>query len=263
MKYLPFGISFKGGAARGLGAIGVVRFFQENNLKPVVVAGSSSGAIVAAAYALGFKWNQIVEMAKEIKISKLISIKDVLSLKSLSTWDHFRKILKAYSADKNIEDLPVKLLMFTTSSVSGERIVVDKGSLIEAILASSAYPVLFPPFVFNDKDVFDGDLSTSFSVRDLKGRGARKVIGVGYDASLPLTKKKDIGGPVNRAIDIYRILMKQVGDFNDRGCLPDICISYGAADHSYLDFKNIDRIVDRAYDACLKKKDEILNLLNP
>jgi len=106
-----FAISFKGGASRGMGAIGIIRFLQEENITPKIVAGSSSGAIIAAAYSLGYQWNDILKFASNIRLWRLLLLRSTFKESSLISGKKYRAKLLSLHDDVNIENLPIKLII--------------------------------------------------------------------------------------------------------------------------------------------------------
>ena len=65
------GIAFGGGGARGFTHIGVIKALEEYGLKFDYVAGTSVGSMVGAAYAAGKTWEEIYNIAKDIKIKDI------------------------------------------------------------------------------------------------------------------------------------------------------------------------------------------------
>lgn len=172
----PFGISFKGGLARGFGAIGIIRFLEEEGLKPQVVAGSSSGAIIAASIALGYDWQKLVDIVSSFRFREIISLYSLIKNGSLVSYKLYEKKLLLYNHNLQIEDLPIKLIIFATDPTTNDRVYVERGSLIKALIASSGFPVIFPSIEIKSKRVLDGDLTGGFSPHILRQRGAKVVM---------------------------------------------------------------------------------------
>jgi len=252
-----FGLTLKGGSARGLGSIGVIRFLQEENLKPLVIAGSSSGGIIASLYALGYKWEEMLELVSMIKITKLFDIRSFLTQGSLTSHKKIKQLFLKYSSDINIEDLPIKLILFATDLDKKQRIYIEKGSLIDGLIASCAYPIIIPNMIINHAKIVDGDLSSTFSTSKLKSLGAERVIGVGYK-----TKRMKITNTIpSKIMDIYRLLMSQVEQMSDSSNPVDVEIRYNAGDIGYFNFSKTKNLSERAYRNTLKIKAEIYESL--
>jgi len=96
------GIAFGGGGARGLAHIGAIRAFEENGINFDVIAGTSVGSLVGAMYAQGIKSEQMLEIAKTLKV------KDIRTSKIFfmpSKTDGIEGLVKRVLGDINIEDL--------------------------------------------------------------------------------------------------------------------------------------------------------------
>src|SRR5256886_12759357 len=56
-----------GGGLKGLAVIGVFRAMKELGIEPTVVAGTSIGALIGAAYARGMEVSEMVDRARALK----------------------------------------------------------------------------------------------------------------------------------------------------------------------------------------------------
>jgi NTE family protein len=244
MKH-KLGLSIKGGMARGLGSIGLIRLLQEEDIPLTVLAGSSSGAIVASMYALGFSWEEMLDMIDDFKVIELISLQGVLQQQGVISAEKLITKIERYVADTKIEDLPLELLLFASDPKKRTRVILNKGSLFQAILASCAYPLVLPSVKINRQQLIDGDFTVSYSANCLREAGADQVIGVSYKSTkVPRDLSTNF---VERAVDAYRLLTAQVEAMNDTLDPVDLEINYEAADYNYMDFQHVDKLARRAY----------------
>ena len=56
----PWAVAFSGGGMRAAAHIGVIKAFEENDIFPDMIAASSTGSIIAAAYGLGMEAEEIL-----------------------------------------------------------------------------------------------------------------------------------------------------------------------------------------------------------
>src|SRR5688500_5274229 len=63
-----------GGGTRGFAHVGVIKALEAAGIRPDIVAGSSSGAIVAALYAGGFSGEELERLAVELDQGSLIDV---------------------------------------------------------------------------------------------------------------------------------------------------------------------------------------------
>ena len=61
---MKIGLALSGGGIRGIAHAGVIKAFEENNIKVDIIGGTSSGGIIASLYAMGYSANDIFEIFK-------------------------------------------------------------------------------------------------------------------------------------------------------------------------------------------------------
>jgi len=88
------------------------------------------------------------------------------------------ELLKSVFGNPNIEDASIPLAIVAVDIATGEKVVFRKGSLIPALLASSAIPAIFSPVNFNGRMLLDGGLLQLLPVSELDTMGAEIKIGV-------------------------------------------------------------------------------------
>jgi len=142
-----FAVCFRGGMAKGAGAIGLVRFLQEENLHPVIYAGSSSGSMISAAYALEYSWEEILHGFQNLRFTSLIDFNNIISFKSLVSKNKVEKALINFAGDDmrslKIEDMENKFIAMASNLKTGKLEYIQKGNLLDALVESSSYPILF------------------------------------------------------------------------------------------------------------------------
>ncbi len=254
------GIFFKGGLAKGLGGVGVIRFLQEEGIKPHIYAGSSSGALVAGAAAKGWKWEDILDAFTNIKFRKVTSFKSIILKKTLVDYSKYKKEFNKFANNTNIQDLESKLVVCVTDPNTAKRVFVDKGNLSEALIATTGFPFGFPYTRIEGKRYLDGDLSSSYSTKELKKRGAEIVIGVGHIRK-PRNQDK-LDGIRSKLEDVYLTMLWQIQDYNNIIDPPDLELLYGMDDKGLYDFDAIEEASNRAYKAAKSQKKQIIKLLS-
>jgi NTE family protein len=257
-------LSLRGGMARGLGAIGVLRFLEEEGIEPYILAGSSSGGMVAAANAYGFSSKEIHDLLVNVRPSRYLSILNLIAKGSLIRKKKFIHLIEKFTGLKygeiNIEDLKTKLVLFASDKVKSEKIMLDKGELFEKILISSAYPVICPQPDKKNKHLTDGDLIAGYSANALRELGAEVVIGVGYKPK-PMGKSTVSSNLPGMLMDVYRMIGEEMHELTLEKDPPDFEVLYPVGDHGYLDFKNIAKLESRAYREIRKQRDAILEAI--
>ncbi len=230
------GLALGGGGARGFAHLGVLRVMEQNQLPVSHITGCSMGAVIGGLYAY-FQSTQRVEKFIDDLMQKPV-FKE-LDFKIFTTHDQnglrfsFTRFKKFYSLLKtlktvsifpeeiiehifaefpqvNIEDLPISFATIATDLISGREIVINKGSLKKAIMASSAIPGVFPPVKIGDLLLIDGAASDNIPVSVVRGQGAQYVVAVDVSHCMGDVPKLDTGLQiVQRADEIVSFHLTQ------------------------------------------------------
>ena len=157
------GIALSGGAVRGLAHIGVIKVLQEVGIKPAVVAGTSVGSIVGAAFAAGMDWRDLADMARSIFWPRL------LHGRSLETFS-------SRYLPPSIEHLETPFAAVATNVSSSEPLTITNGSLPSAISASCAVRLVRRPVIRNGVKLKDGGYTCVLPAHVCRELGADFVI---------------------------------------------------------------------------------------
>lgn len=244
------GLALGGGLARGLAHIGVLKVFERHNIRPSIVAGTSIGAVVGAAYLAG-KLHTLEEWALNLNRMSVLSYLDFrVRGASMIGGTRLRKLLDHHFQGVQIEDLPSPFIALATDLNTGHEVWLRKGPLIDAMVASFALPGIFPPVELNHRLLVDGALLNPVPVAPIISMGARMTIAVdlnsdqigraeqaeeqGYnnvtgfdmfnDKDVPPEEQKKIYSSVTRRLfkreehspSLFGIMFSALGIMNDR-----------------------------------------------
>ena len=174
------GLALSSGGARGLAHIGVIRVLREEQIPIDMIAGSSAGALFGAMVAIGWSDDEIIAY-----------IQDLRSLTRLENWDFnippltglvkgrraHRKYLDEPLNSATFEELKIPLSIIAADILTGEEIVINSGSVADAIRASVSIPVLPDPWYYQGHYLVDGGLVNPLPASVLRDQGADIVIG--------------------------------------------------------------------------------------
>ena len=208
------GLVLSGGGAKGLAHIGVLKVLEEQGVKIDYIAGTSMGAIIGGLYASGYTAQELDSIFSSIDATALvmdyvprlsksfyerrndeiyaltlpfnnfkIGFPKALS-KGMYNYNLMNKLLAHVRHVDDFSKLNTPFLAVATNLETGDAVVLDKGYLPEAILASGAFPSLFTPFKIDGKYLIDGGVVDNYPLEKLKGMGADIVIGVDVQDSL-------------------------------------------------------------------------------
>ncbi len=196
------GLALSGGGSKGIAHAGVLKFLEEQNIKPTQIAGSSAGAVVGSLYSWGKTPEEILSFFKSIYFFhwKHFTIKKAGIIDSES----FRKYFEEIFQDAKMSDLPIPMHVTATDMVKGKLKIFNNSSrIVDAILASSAVPGVLSPYEVNGNLYSDGGILNHFPTDVLQGR-CDNIIGV-YVSPIQKIEAKDLNSikaVTTRAFDL-------------------------------------------------------------
>jgi NTE family protein len=227
-----FALALGGGAALGYAHLGVLEVLEEEGLRPDLVLGSSMGSIVGGCWCAGLGADEISAEAEGLRLGKLIDWQ--LGGLGFFEWGKVRRRLGPRLGGKRLEDGRVPMVCVATDLMSGERVLLDHGPLLDAMLASAAIPGLYEPVRWEGRLLVDGGLVDEVPVLSARDAGADIVVAV--DVSHPLLGK-EINGPFDVMRQAYFII--QMHNVEQRRGRADLMIR---PDLKGLDFQAFDEV---------------------
>ena len=144
------------GGARGLAHIGVIEELESQGYRITSIAGCSMGALIGGVYAAG-KLEEFRDWMKTVDKKKMLELTDFsLSLNHIVKGTRIIKAIMEFVPDMPIEELPIPYCAVATDWISGREVVLNKGSLFEAIRASISLPSFYEPVRRDDMILIDG-----------------------------------------------------------------------------------------------------------
>lgn len=169
------GLALGSGGARGLAHILMFEVFEELGVTPSIISGSSIGAIMGASFASGTPSKEIKEVVNDLifhknsrfwqiykksDYTKMLNFFDFgLKLGGIIKGEKFLKVLRDEIKSNSFEELKIPLKIVATNYWDHSQVIIDKGDLQKAVIASFSLPGLFPPVHFNDKLLIDGGMT--------------------------------------------------------------------------------------------------------
>lgn len=161
-----------GGGKWGAVEVGMIEALTEAGIEPDVILGTSIGAFnggVIADYPGMEGVERLKDLWEEVTVADLFQTslfdraRRVATLKpALHETDDLRRLVEhAIHADTRIEDLQVSFQCVAASIERSAERWFSSGPLVDAVLASSAVPALFPPVEIDGEHFYDGGLVDS------------------------------------------------------------------------------------------------------
>jgi NTE family protein len=152
---MDISLALGGGGAKGNSHIGVIRRLEKEGFNIKAVAGTSFGGIVSVFYALGHSPDDIESVFAALDQDQLYGHApdegpSLLGLAGVTRW--FESVI----GNRTFEDLVIPCVLTAGDLRSGREILLSKGSLVEALLATIAIPGIFPPRRHGDLELVDG-----------------------------------------------------------------------------------------------------------
>lgn len=190
----PIGLALGGGVARGWAHIGALRALMEAGIEPDIIAGTSIGSVVAAAYLSG-QLDNLEKWARSLDRRRVIHYMDLSwGGSGLMKGARLVKVLKHYLKDVNIEDFDKKFAAVACDLRTGYEVWLQQGPVIPAIRASYALPGAFEPIMVDGRYMIDGALVNPVPVSVCRGLGAHLVIAVSLNG--------DAFGPIGSSHEV-------------------------------------------------------------
>ncbi len=269
-------LALGGGGAKGNSHIGVIRRLEKEGVRIRAVAGSSFGGLVAVFYAAGHSPDEIEEIFANQDQTRLYGRLPtdgpaLLGLSSVERW------LKEIFGDKTFDDLVIPCAVTAVDLNCGCEVILSKGSIVDAVMATIALPGIFPPRFIENWELIDGAVLNPVPVSVARALAPKVPVvavslteplgGVARTWSIPIQMPSYIPRPIverlarsnyARAFDIFLrsldVVDRALADYRLKMDAPDILIR-PAITHimtlDVVDVHQVARLGEEAVDAIL------------
>ncbi|MBN2830546.1 MAG: patatin-like phospholipase family protein, partial [Candidatus Cloacimonetes bacterium] len=277
------GLVLSGGGAKGIAHIGVLKVLEEYGIKPDYISGTSMGAIIGALYSIGYtpdeleslifeqNWPSLMTDKRERINLSLIELENdskyqlnfpidnwTISLPSgLVNGQNVITLLSSLTIPvhgiENFNELPIPFCCVGTDLETGKSVVMDHGTLSEAIRGSMSIPTAFSPSEWEEYLLLDGGLVNNFPVEEVRKMGAEIIIGV--DISQSFAKRKELNNMVS--VITQAISFRGYASTEEQRQYCDILIEPNLEDYNLLSFDKLRDIYNIGEYAARQKVPEI------
>jgi NTE family protein len=184
-----------GGGMKGVAHIGAWKALEEAGVKPDLIVGTSIGAMVGTCLAGGMGWRDLAEVAR--KLTK----DDIVLINKRAVWfggvrepavfdgEQYRGWLRRTLPIREFSEASTPVRVNAVSLVSGTEVWFGSGireevPVLDAVYASCALPIYFPPAQIDGDYLVDGGIVDVFPVRTAADWGAERIIAVDVGADL-------------------------------------------------------------------------------
>ena len=205
-------LCFSGGGIKAFAHIGALKALEESNLKFDMVAGTSSGSIVAILYALGYSSSDMYKTLKKyLKKVKYMDIKNFFKIiggllftgriivDGLNSGNFLTKAMKEICIENNVfkmNDIKIPVAIPAVNLENGEVIIFSSKEIRQnisdeiryivdapievAVRSSCSFPVVFSPRMYKKMQLVDGGVRENVAWKELKEMGADSVLGINF-----------------------------------------------------------------------------------
>ena len=208
------GLALSGGAARGLAHVGVIRVLHQEGIPIDLIAGTSAGAIMGAVYA----WHQDINLMKEHALDPNWKKTGFMVDPSFPKTGFIkgRKIKNLLSSflggNIRFSDLKIPFACVATDIDTGEEVVIDSGSVTDALRATISIPGIFTLVKTEGRYLVDGGLTTPLPVEVVRRMGADFIIAVNVNPDVADRREKAIKrrGVARKVPNIFQVMIQSL-----------------------------------------------------
>jgi NTE family protein len=175
-----------GGASLGAMQVGKLRALIDRGIRPDMVVATSVGAVNGASIAshgptvgsldeLGDLWRR-VRRGDIFPLEPLSGLLGFLGIRRNLVPDSALKRLVARNLlHVRLEDLPTALHLVACDVLTGGEVLLSRGPLVDAILASAAIPGVLPPVDWDGRLLIDGGVVNNTPISHAIALGAQQI----------------------------------------------------------------------------------------
>jgi NTE family protein len=268
-------LALGGGGARGLAHILMLEAFDELGIRPKIIAGTSIGAIFAAAYASGLSGREIRVHTEEVLTNRFWLLRDLFSARAqrgvaLRNLFYARNALLEPSALLDIvlpsrvahafADLDIPLKIVASDYYGLEAAVLEQGSLRRAVAASMALPVIFEPVIIDGRTLIDGGLTNPLPFDILEGE-ADILVAIDVSGTTVPSEKRPRPTALEALFASSFLFERSIVREKLKSSQPDIYIDAGTGRFQVLDFLRVREVLAAALPAKEKLKAKLARVL--
>lgn len=276
------GLALGGGSALGFSHIGVLLWLEEHRIPVDYVSGTSMGGLIGGCYAMGMTPQEISDLVmgidwrtlfnpnlpyknldfrrkadrRQYPVSAEVGL-DLFGVKlPTGIFSHqvdllLSRLTLPYSTVGRFDELPLPFSCIGTDIDRAETVVMEDGSLVEALRATMAVPGVFTPVLREGRLLVDGGLLKNVPADVIREKGLDQVIAVEL---IPNNPQDQTGfGVAMRTINTVVIAgSRRTREF------ADVLISPEVHDLSLMDWGRAEELIARGYQAAEHKKADLL-----
>jgi len=183
------------GGIKCAAAVGLWRVLREEGIRVDRIVGCSGGSMYGTLIAHGVDDATMQEYSKSLWTSEIMQgyVENLKASKNgtlrfnersgLVDDSIMNRALREVYGDLAFSDLKIPLKITATDFFSGEKVTLSEGRVFDAIRASLAIPIIFPPWEVNGRLLIDGAASNPLPIDVAIQDGAEVIVAMGFPLS--------------------------------------------------------------------------------
>ncbi|MDN4474717.1 patatin-like phospholipase family protein [Demequina sp. SYSU T00192] len=172
------GLCLGGGGTLAGAHIGVLQVMHARGIRPGLVVGTSAGALVGAAFAMGIDPDRLEDLLLDVRWQDVATVPRRPGAGLLDAEALRASVVDLIGGDVRIEDMPMRFAAVATDVASRRATVIERGSLVDALRATISVPGLFRPVQLDGRRLLDGGLKANLPLEETLALGATPVLAV-------------------------------------------------------------------------------------
>jgi NTE family protein len=175
-----------GGASLGAIQVGMLRALLARGVVPDTIVATSVGAVNGAFLAShGATPETVEELAalwRGVRRGHVFPVEPLTGLlgflgarRNLVPGGALRRLVARNVAHERLEELPIALHVVACDVLTGEELLLSRGPLVDAVLASAAIPGVLPAVEWDDRLLIDGGVVNNTPLSHAIALGAREI----------------------------------------------------------------------------------------
>ncbi|MGE5552383.1 MAG: patatin-like phospholipase family protein [Betaproteobacteria bacterium] len=196
------GLALGGGAARGLAHLGVLEVLTRAAMPVDLVVGTSIGAVIGGLFAAGVDLSWLERLACSLEWQHLVQL--VVPRLGFVRAEQLLQLLRTLTKGKSFDQLQTPFAAVAVDIERGEEVILQKGPVAEAIVASASIPGIFVPQRWGERLLVDGGVLNRVPLDVTRRLGAEVVVAVDVGLEEPVTQVKNIIDIMNQSFEIMQ-----------------------------------------------------------
>jgi NTE family protein len=185
------GLVLSGGGARGFAHVGAIKALEKAGIPIDLLGGTSIGAIVGCAAALGLDSAAIERRVRHGFIENKPLNDYTLPLVSLARGRKMSRLMREHCGTSTIENLWKSFFCISSNLSTGKMVVHQQGLAWQALRASTSIPGLVPPFIDQGQVLVDGGVMNNFPTDVMSSLARGRIVGIDVSATTTFLAEVD------------------------------------------------------------------------